>query len=104
MTSLLNQIQNKVKNTIEKYNLIQQGDKIIVAVSGGADSICLLHILNSLKKNLEISIHVAHLNHLLRGDESERDESFVKKSAESLSLPCTIKKIDVSKLKKKLKT
>lgn len=99
-----NKILRKVKHTIKEYDLIQQGEKIIVAVSGGADSVCLLHILNSFKKDFNLSIHVAHLNHLLRGKESDRDEDFVRKSAESLSLPCTIEKSDIKALKKKLKT
>ena len=98
------QILKKVRQTIEKYNLFEPGDKIIVAVSGGADSVCLLNILNSLKKDLNISIHIAHLNHLLREKESERDAEFVRETAELLLLPFTIEKRDIKALKKKLKT
>jgi len=98
------QILKKVRQTIEKYNLLEPGDKIIVAVSGGADSVCLLNILNSLKKDLNISIHIAHLNHLLREKESERDAEFVRETAELLLLPFTIEKRDIKALKKKLKT
>ena len=61
-------MRNKVKNTIEKYNLIEKGDKIILGVSGGPDSICMLHILESLREELEFEIIVCHINHQIRKD------------------------------------
>ena len=68
---------NKVRKTITKHNLLSRGDTVIVGVSGGADSICLLNFLVLLKE-YKLSIIVAHVNHSLRGEESERDADFVK--------------------------
>ena len=59
-------MKKEILQTIEKYNLINNGDKIVIGVSGGPDSICLLHILNSIKSELGISIYVAHINHMIR--------------------------------------
>ena len=53
-------MKQKILQTIKKYNLIQDGDKIVIGVSGGPDSICLLHILNDLKNELNFEIYVAH--------------------------------------------
>lgn len=59
-------LKENVLKTIKKYNLINNGDKIIIGVSGGPDSICLLHVLNSLKKDFNIELFVAHVNHMIR--------------------------------------
>ena len=68
-------MKNKVLNTIKKYNLIESGDKIILAVSGGPDSISMLDILNNIKndKNIDINfeIIVAHVNHMIRKEAIE---------------------------------
>lgn len=57
---------------IKDNNLIEKGDRIVLGVSGGADSICLLHILNELKKALEIRLFVVHINHGIRGEEDRK--------------------------------
>ena len=59
-------LKEEVLKTINKYNLIENGDRIVIGVSGGPDSICLLHILNTLKEELGIKIYVAHVNHMIR--------------------------------------
>ena len=79
----------KVKNFIQSNNLFSYGDTIIIGVSGGADSISLAFILNSLRHELGIQIHIAHYNHKLRKD-SDRDEAFVAEFAENLNIPYTI--------------
>lgn len=84
----------KVINTIAKYDLIQKGDKILVAVSGGPDSVFLLHALYELKETYSIDLHVAHLNHSLRA-EADEDATFVKEMAASIGLPCNVKKENV---------
>ena len=70
---------DKIKDTIRRYNMLRQEDVVVVAVSGGADSIALLHALYSLRKEFGITVLACHVNHNLRGEESKRDEQFVCK-------------------------
>ena len=87
---------------IEEYQLLPAEGTVVVAVSGGADSLCLLHILHRLcgsgKRYPEIQLHVAHLNHQLRGAESDRDAIAVAQLARAWNLPCTVDTIDVAAL------
>jgi tRNA(Ile)-lysidine synthase len=89
--------------TTEAYNMLKKGDSVLIAVSGGADSVALLDFMLSISKEFSLKIGIAHLNHMLRGSESERDENFVKNAAKSLYLPFFSKKIDVYAYKKKKK-
>ncbi len=82
-------LEQKFKNTISRYNLLNRGDRIIVAVSGGPDSVCLLVLLNTLKQKLNLYLHVATFNHLIRGKEAEQDIEFVKKISCGLGLAVT---------------
>lgn len=95
------EIYNKVINTIKKYNLIQNGDKIVFGVSGGPDSICMLNILNDIrndkKLHMEFDIIVAHVNHLIR-EEAKDDEKFVKQFCEKINVQFYSKSIDVQKI------
>lgn len=93
-------ILNKVKNTIKKYNLFDKNDKVVVGVSGGPDSIALLYLLNSLKKELKISLHIAHLDHRLRKD-SSKDKAFVEGLAKRLKIPITTAQINIRELARK---
>ena len=68
---------DKVRDIIKKYGLIDKGDRIVVAVSGGADSICLLHILYVLKEEFDLQLYAAHLNHNFRGIEAQMDAQYV---------------------------
>ncbi|GAC1386004.1 MAG: tRNA lysidine(34) synthetase TilS [Ktedonobacteraceae bacterium] len=87
---------------IEQHQLLPAEGTLIVAVSGGADSLCLLHILHQLcgtgKRYPHLHLHVAHLNHMLRGDASSTDADYVTQLATSWSLPVTTGKIDVPTL------
>ena len=95
-------LKEKVLETIKKYNLIEKGDSIVIGVSGGPDSICLLNILNSLKDELEIRIYVAHVNHMLR-EEADTETEYVKSFCEKLGIECFCKKIDIEDISKKEK-
>lgn len=86
-------MKNKVKQTIKKYNLINKEDKILVAVSGGPDSISLLNVLHDLGYNL----CVAHVNHGLR-ENAKKDEEFVENFCKEKNIPCFIKKINLKEL------
>lgn len=90
-------ILDKVKNTIKRYNLIDRKDKILVAVSGGPDSLALLYLLNSLRKELKISLHIAHLDHMLR-KKSYKDKEFVENLAKELKIPITCGQVNVKGL------
>ncbi len=76
----------KIKDTIKKYGLLDRGDTVIAAVSGGVDSMVMLYALNGLKEEFDLSLIVCHLNHGLRGRESERDYNFVKRITRRLGL------------------
>ncbi len=78
--------------------LLRSDDAVTVGVSGGADSIALVHLLLSLNRehDWKLRLHVAHLNHLLRAVESEKDAAFVQAVTDDLNLPCTIESVDVT--------
>ena len=94
-------MKEKVLNTIKKYNLIKNGDKIVLGVSGGPDSICMLDILNDIRNDKEIEltyeIVVAHVNHLIR-DEAKDDENFVRDFCKEIGVQFYSKSIDVQKI------
>ncbi|UMZ75286.1 tRNA lysidine(34) synthetase TilS [Natranaerofaba carboxydovora] len=94
---------DQVKYVIEDLNLIPEKSKVIVAVSGGPDSVALLCVLNQLKKELNFSLHVAHLNHGFREETAKEDADFVKGLSNRLDVPCTIKKWNVKHYVKKKK-
>ncbi|MDF9409229.1 tRNA lysidine(34) synthetase TilS [Pelotomaculum isophthalicicum JI] len=89
------ELLRKVKANIQRYRMVERGDRVVVAVSGGPDSVVLLHLLHRLVQDLGISLHVAHLNHMFRGAESEADALFVAGIAERYHLPATVEAVDV---------
>ena len=89
-------LEQRVINFIGEQNLISIGDKLVVAVSGGADSVCLLHILARHRNDLGVELYVAHLNHQLRGAESDADATYVSDLAQKLGVPATIERRDVA--------
>lgn len=90
-------LKEKVLNTLKKYNQIESGDKIVLGVSGGPDSISMLSILNEIKKELNIEIVVAHVNHMIR-EEADEDEEYVKKFCEKENIEFFSKKIEILKI------
>jgi tRNA(Ile)-lysidine synthase len=91
---------SKVLETIKKYNMLQKGDGVVVGLSGGPDSVCLLHALFSLKEKLDIRLYAVHLNHMIRGEEAARDEEYSKCFAESLGVPFYSERIEIEKYAK----
>lgn len=81
---------DKVRLFFRDHQPVSAGQTLVVAVSGGPDSVCLLHVLHGLKEELGIRLHVAHLNHQLRGGESDADAVYVSNLAGNLGLPATI--------------
>jgi len=88
-------LEQRVLHFIQEHNLVSSQHCLLVAVSGGPDSVCLLHILVKLQEELGIRLHVAHLNHQLRGAESEADARYVFDLAHRLGIPATIEQRDV---------
>jgi tRNA(Ile)-lysidine synthase len=86
-------INFRVMSFFQKHDLT--GSKLVVAVSGGPDSVCLLHLLSTLKDELGLTLHVAHLDHRLRGEESRGDADYVAALAKRLHFPFTIGQADV---------
>jgi tRNA(Ile)-lysidine synthase len=89
-------LESKVIDFIQRHSLISPEEVLVVGVSGGADSVCLLHVLAKWQKELGIKLHVAHLNHQLRRMESEADAKYVANLAGSLGIPITIDRQDVA--------
>ncbi len=94
-------LEDKVLETIKKYNLISPKDKLVLGVSGGPDSICMLDILDKIRKNpnlnLNFEITVAHVNHLIR-KEAKEDEEYVKKYCNKRNLKFYSESIDILKI------
>ena len=89
-------LESKVLDFIQRYSLILPEELVVVGVSGGADSVCLLHVLAKWRKGLGMKLQIAHLNHQLRGTESEADAEYVSNLAGSLGIPITIDSQDVA--------
>ena len=68
-----------IKKTLREYNLLNNGDSVLVGLSGGADSVCLTHALWSLKDEFDIKLYTAHINHGIRGEE-QREMNFLPKT------------------------
>src|SRR5512136_1052952 len=77
----------RVKKTIERYHLLDRDDRVVVAVSGGVDSMVMLHLLNALRGDLGFFLIVAHVNHGLRPDESKKEAELVEQVSTRLGLP-----------------
>lgn len=95
-------LRENILKTIRKYNLIDKGDKIVVGVSGGPDSICLLYILYELKTILDCELFVAHVNHSLR-EVADSETQYVQNTCKKLKIECFVKKTDILKLAKEQK-
>ena len=83
--------------------MLSSGDRVVVALSGGADSVALLCTLNSLKEEYNLTLYACHLNHNIRGDEAKRDENFVRDLCEKSGVELFVKSVDVPDVAKESK-
>jgi tRNA(Ile)-lysidine synthase len=81
-------LASTVRETMRRYRMVSTRDTVLVAVSGGPDSVCMLHILLGLREEMEFDVKVAHLDHQFRGEESRRDAEFVAELADRFGVPC----------------
>lgn len=92
-------LEAKVRETIQKYNMLSYGEGVLVAVSGGPDSVALLHLLCGLREESGLRLEVAHLQHGMRGEEARQDAKFVADITERLALPFHLKDVDLPEMR-----
>lgn len=90
----------KIEQYMVQQNMIEPGDVVVVGVSGGADSICLVHILAGLREKLQFDIKAVHIHHGIRGEEATRDEKYAVEFCQNLGISCEVKYYDVPALAK----
>lgn len=88
-------MENKALKTIRKYNMLSNGDTVVVGLSGGADSCALLHFLSSIKEEYSLNLIACHINHMIRGSEADRDEEFSRELAHRLGAEFRLLKVNV---------
>ena len=84
----MSDLASKVRDTMQRYRMVSPRDTVLAAVSGGPDSVFMLHILLTLRQEMEFDVKVAHLDHQFRGEESRRDAEFVMELADRFDVPC----------------
>ena len=89
-------LEQQMRDTLSCYDMMRAGDKVLVAISGGPDSVSLLHALWALAAELDIELAAAHLNHKLRGTEADRDEPYVQQLCEGWYLDCVVRSEDIA--------
>jgi tRNA(Ile)-lysidine synthase len=90
---------SKVEETIQKYRMLSPCDRVLVAVSGGPDSVALLHVLWKMKDEFNLRLEVAHLQHGIRGEEAREDARFVAELADRWAIPVHLKELELPKIK-----
>lgn len=92
-------LTGRVRRYMEKENMAERGSRILLGISGGADSVCMLHIMNRLSKDMDWELTVVHVNHLIR-EEAGEDAEFVRNLCDSLGIPFFLREADVESLAK----
>lgn len=91
---------DKVINYIKENKIIQQDDRILVALSGGPDSVCLLHMLYRIKDKFNLKLGAIHINHMLRGEEADKDENYIIDLCEQMGIKHYVKRINIEYIAK----
>ena len=89
-------VSDKVRETITRRCMIQKGDTVTAGLSGGADSVCLVTVLHELSHEMDFTLRAVHVNHCLRGEESDRDQHFCEELCKSLDIPLEVCRVDVT--------
>ncbi len=85
----------RIIGSIDTYSMLKGGERVTAALSGGADSVCLLLVLKELEEKYNIKVYAVHVNHCIRGEESDRDEQFCRDLCRKLGVELTVRRIDV---------
>ncbi len=88
-------LETRIENYIKTKQMLSKGDRVLVSVSGGPDSVALLSVLIQVSEKWSLNLNVMHFNHGLRGKESEEDEVFVTRLCHELGIPCCVKKLNL---------
>ncbi len=88
-------MQKRILEFVKEHRMLERGDRLVIGVSGGADSVCLLRLLHEFRRSYELELYAVHVNHGLRGEEAERDELFVQVLCEELDIPCRTVRLDI---------
>jgi len=88
--------RDRLKESIRRMGLLERGDTVLVGVSGGPDSMALLHALWRLSDEEDWRIVAVHVNHQLRGEASEADQAYVEARCREWGIPCDVRRVDVS--------
>ena len=94
-------LSHAVASQLSRAGLLEGDKPLLVAVSGGPDSLALLTLLSGLRAQNHLRLHIAHLDHGLRGPESEEDAEYVQSVANDIAIPCTVAKGNVDLFRKK---
>ncbi len=99
----MNKLVRKVEDYINKYGMLDEVTHVVVGVSGGADSVCLLSVLNELSDEYNIRLCAVHVNHMIRGLEADRDEEYVRSLCDKLGIEFKLVKKPVEQIAKAMK-
>ncbi len=85
----------QVRRTVQEHNMIAPGDTVILGLSGGPDSLCLLHVLKDMQRSLDFDLQALHVNHLMRGEKASEDAAWLSDHCRQLGVPLTVAVCDV---------
>lgn len=91
-------VQKKMEEFIRRERLLEMGDRVVLGVSGGADSVCMMELFAAIREAWQLELLVVHVHHGLRGAEADRDASFVQAEAEKLGIDCVVERRAVRSL------
>ena len=92
--------KKKIKEYIEKYNMLNKGDGVVLGLSGGPDSVCLFFVLLALKEEYNLTISAVHINHMIRGKDADEDQEYVEALCKEFNVPLHALRIDIPALAK----
>ncbi|MBR1622495.1 MAG: tRNA lysidine(34) synthetase TilS, partial [Pseudobutyrivibrio sp.] len=90
--------KKKIREYIDKYNMIERGDGVVIGLSGGPDSVCLFFVLLALKSEYNLTLRAVHINHMIRGEDADEDEEYVRRLCSEFQVPLEVKRVDIPKL------